>query len=103
MKPAVMFDMFGPYHLARLNALGARYPTLGIEIAARSGTYDWRRIEVKAQFERRTLFDVNDSSEVSAAQIHRATHALSSTVSVRTLFWCRVGRAGARSQCCAGA
>jgi glycosyltransferase involved in cell wall biosynthesis len=70
-----MFDMFGPYHLARLNALGARYPTLGIEIAARSGTYDWRRIEVKAQFERRTLFDVNDSSEVSAAQIHRATAA----------------------------
>jgi glycosyltransferase involved in cell wall biosynthesis len=70
-----MFDMFGPYHLARLNALGARYPTLGIEIAARSGTYDWQRIEVEAKFERRTLFDVNDSSEVSAAQIHHATAA----------------------------
>jgi glycosyltransferase involved in cell wall biosynthesis len=75
MKLAVMFDMFGPYHLARLNALGGKYPTLGIEIAARSGTYDWQRIEMEVQFERRTLFDVNDSSQLSAAQIYCAIAA----------------------------
>jgi glycosyltransferase involved in cell wall biosynthesis len=75
MKPAVMFDMFGPYHLARLNALGARHPTLGIEIAARSGTYDWQPIEVETRFERRTLFDVKDSSELSATQIDHAIAA----------------------------
>jgi glycosyltransferase involved in cell wall biosynthesis len=75
MKPAAMFDMFGPYHLARLNALGARYPTLGIEIAARSGTYDWQPLEAKTSFERRTLFDVKDSSELSATQINHAIAA----------------------------
>src|SRR6266567_2340596 len=75
MKPAVMFDMFGPYHLARLNALGAKYPTLGIEIAGRSGIYDWQPMEVETGFERRTLFDVNDSSELSALQIDRAIAA----------------------------
>ena len=46
MKIAAMFDMFGPYHLSRLNALGARHTTLGIEIAARSGTYDWEPMDV---------------------------------------------------------
>jgi len=70
-----MFDMFGPYHLARLNALGARHPTLGIEIAARSRTYDWQPMEVQTQFERRTLFYVRDSSELSAIQIDRAITA----------------------------
>jgi 1,2-diacylglycerol 3-alpha-glucosyltransferase len=70
-----MFDMFGAYHLARLNALGARHPTLGIEIAARSGTYDWRPMEVETRFERRTLFDVKDSSELSTTQIDRAIAA----------------------------
>jgi glycosyltransferase involved in cell wall biosynthesis len=75
MKLAVMFDMFGPYHLARLNALGARHSTLGIEIAARSGTYDWEPMEVETRFDRRTLFDVKDSSELSATQIDRAMAA----------------------------
>jgi len=75
MKPAVMFDMFGPYHLARLNALGNRYPTLGIEISSRSATYDWVPMQVEARFERRTLFDVRDSSELSTVQIDGALAA----------------------------
>jgi 1,2-diacylglycerol 3-alpha-glucosyltransferase len=70
-----MFDMFGPYHLARLNSLGARHPTLGIEVAARSGTYDWQPMEVETRFERQTLFDVKDSSELSTTQIDRAIAA----------------------------
>jgi glycosyltransferase involved in cell wall biosynthesis len=75
MKLAVLFDMFGPYHLARLNALGATHPTLGIEIASRSTAYDWQPMEVETCFERRTLFDVKDSSELSATQINRAIAA----------------------------
>src|SRR5215471_1395975 len=75
MKPAVMFDMFGPYHLARLNALGARHLTLGIEISARSDTYDWQPMEVETSFERRTLFDVKDASKTSATQIDQAVVA----------------------------
>jgi 1,2-diacylglycerol 3-alpha-glucosyltransferase len=75
MKPAVMFDMLGPYHLARLNALGARHPTLGIEIAAGSSTYDWQPMQIKTRFERRTLFDVKDSSKLSASQVDHAIWA----------------------------
>lgn len=72
MRPAVVFEMFGPYHLARLNALGATQPTLGVEIAARSGTYRWQRMELDTSFKRRTLFDVDDISELTRIEIDRA-------------------------------
>ena len=52
---AFVFDMFGPYHLARLNAVGARCPTLGIEVRARSLTYAWEPSDAATAFERRTL------------------------------------------------
>ena len=64
---AILFDMLGPYHLARLNALGAATPTLGVEISARSKVYQWDPINTDSAFERRTLFDTADSSEVPMA------------------------------------
>lgn len=61
--------MLGPYHLARLNALGALTPTLGVEISARSKVYDWDPMETDTSFERSTLFDTSDSSVVPNAQL----------------------------------
>ncbi|MDF2116074.1 glycosyltransferase family 4 protein [Roseiarcaceae bacterium H3SJ34-1] len=69
MKIAVLFDMFGPYHVARINALGRRCETLGIEVAARSAIYQWDRVETATSFERRTLFDVAGSSQLTFADI----------------------------------
>lgn len=64
--------MLGPYHMARLEALGTVRDTLAIELAARSGVYDWDRVEGGASFERRTLFDVGDSSHVDDDRMERA-------------------------------
>lgn len=65
----MLFDMLGPYHLARLNALGAVAPTLAVEISARSKVYDWSPMQADTTFERRTLFDASDSSVIPAMQL----------------------------------
>ncbi len=72
IRIAVIFDMLGPYHIARLNALAARATTLGIEVAGRSQTYSWDKVDAPTTFERKTLFDVPDSSLLVTDQIHRA-------------------------------
>lgn len=68
-RVAIIFDMFGPYHIARINALGARCETLGIEVASRSRIYDWDRHDGDVTFERKTLFDVPDSKLLPYATI----------------------------------
>ena len=55
-KIATMFDMFGPYHLARLNALGAKTSLLGLEVFCRSEIYQWKPIGAATTFTRKTLF-----------------------------------------------
>lgn len=67
-----IFDMLGPYHIARLNALAAQTTTLGIEVASRSQTYSWDKVEAPTLFERKTLFDVPDSTLLTTGQIRRA-------------------------------
>src|SRR3984893_14157293 len=49
-----MFDTFGPYHLARLNAVGAVLP-IGLEVANRSAIYDWDPTSRASTFERKQL------------------------------------------------
>ena len=41
MKVAVIFDHFGPYHLARLNAASEVCTLLGLEMSERSAEYPW--------------------------------------------------------------
>jgi glycosyltransferase involved in cell wall biosynthesis len=69
---AAIFDMFGPYHVARLNALARSAATLGIEIAGRSKVYAWDRVKEETLFERRTLFEVDDSRMLGRADIDTA-------------------------------
>lgn len=56
-KIAAMFDMFGPYHLARLNALGEKTALLGLEVFRRSAIYQWKPIGAATTFTRKTLFE----------------------------------------------
>jgi glycosyltransferase involved in cell wall biosynthesis len=69
---AAIFDMFGPYHVARLNALARSARTLGIEIAGRSKVYAWDRVTDATLFERRTLFEVTDSAALQRASVDAA-------------------------------
>jgi glycosyltransferase involved in cell wall biosynthesis len=43
MKAAILFDNFGPYHLARLQAAAGQLNLLAIEVAQQSGEYAWVR------------------------------------------------------------
>lgn len=55
IRVAVIFDNFGPYHIARLSGAAKKCDLLGIEIAAASAEYAWQPTE-DVPFQRRTLF-----------------------------------------------
>ncbi len=59
MRLAIGFENFGPYHLARLNALARHAEVLGIELHAKSTIYDWDPTKTAdIRFARRTIFDI---------------------------------------------
>ena len=60
MKIAVLFNQFGPYHYARLNALGTLAEVYGIEFFSKSETYDWNAegLDKNISFYKKTLFRV---------------------------------------------
>jgi glycosyltransferase involved in cell wall biosynthesis len=55
VKIAVLFDNFGPYHLARLSGAASVVEVVGIQTAAKSREYDWKT-EAEAKFRRVTLY-----------------------------------------------
>ena len=54
-RVAVLFQRFGPYHHARLNAAGRLMPVWGLEACAMEDTYAWARVEGAAAFTKVTL------------------------------------------------
>jgi glycosyltransferase involved in cell wall biosynthesis len=54
-RVAVLFQRFGPYHHARLNAAGRLMSVCGIEACAVENTYAWDKVEGAAAFARITL------------------------------------------------
>ena len=69
---AVLFDRFGPYHRARLEAAGRRLPVTAVEFAGDSATYDWEKVGSAEHFERRTLFQDTDSASVPVPKLAAA-------------------------------
>jgi 1,2-diacylglycerol 3-alpha-glucosyltransferase len=55
MRIAVLFDNFGPYHIARLAAAGRECEILGVEAARKSEEYAWKPTSGAAGFRRETL------------------------------------------------
>jgi len=56
-RVAALFQRFGPYHHARLNAAGRLMSVWGVEACAMEDTYAWEKIEGAAAFTRVTLTD----------------------------------------------
>lgn len=52
----VIFDRFGPYHVARLNALATKVRVIGLEIFGETADYDWDTVSGAFRFEKQTLF-----------------------------------------------
>ncbi|MCS3642386.1 glycosyltransferase family 4 protein [Salinibacter ruber] len=72
---AVLFDRFGPYHRARLEAAGRRLPVTAVEFAGDSATYDWKSVEGGEHFRRRTLFRNTDSASVPPGELIKAVES----------------------------
>jgi glycosyltransferase involved in cell wall biosynthesis len=76
MNPvAIIFDNFGPYHLARLRAAASTCNLLAIEVAGRSATYAWDNSPDFGAFRRETLIDRGTSEAVPRGEIARRLFA----------------------------
>ena len=73
MKIAVLFNQLGPYHYARLNALGKQVRLYGIEFFSKSDLYEWDStgLDIQSSFIKRTLFHVDDPSTISNLSLKR--------------------------------
>jgi 1,2-diacylglycerol 3-alpha-glucosyltransferase len=71
MRLAVLFDNLGPYHIARLAALGSRCDLLAVEQHGSSAEYDWRP-SAQVPFRRVTLFEHAGVPRGAAGQTLRA-------------------------------
>jgi glycosyltransferase involved in cell wall biosynthesis len=75
MNPvALIFDNFGPYHLARLRAAAATCDLLAIEVAGRSATYAWDNTPASGAFRCETLLAQGTSDDVPRGEIARRLH-----------------------------
>lgn len=97
IRIAVIFDNFGPYHLARLAALAALSDLTAIELRARSEEYAWDSDD-KAEFRRCTLLTGGESEGQLADRLRSALSAArpqavlvpgwSSRGALAALAWC---------------
>jgi 1,2-diacylglycerol 3-alpha-glucosyltransferase len=72
IRIAVLFDNFGPYHIARLNAAATVAEILGVEFAAASHEYAWDWSPTATRFVRRTLFTNGSSVNCETRELRRA-------------------------------
>ena len=75
-RVAIMFAMFGPYHIARINAAAMNDDIVGIEVSATSNTYAWHKLLGTDSFQRVTLFSDASISQESNPEIRAKVHAL---------------------------
>ena len=64
-KVAVVFNNFGPYHIARLSAAAKYSALLGIEVVQESRDYDWEA-SATTPFARKTLFQSQECSDFNS-------------------------------------
>lgn len=62
---AIVFHRLGPYHIARLLALAGTYDVVAIELSKTTSEYQWDEVATPKAITRVTLFEAQDSREVS--------------------------------------
>ncbi len=68
---AIIFDNFGPYHIARLQAAAVACDLVAIEVAGASATYAWKNDAMAGSFKRVTLIEQGTSGDVSRSELVR--------------------------------
>ncbi len=72
---AVLFHRLGPYHHARLRALGKACELTALELSAVDDTYAWAPVDGVADFRRVTLFRERDADREHARDVRERVHA----------------------------
>ena len=66
MRIALLFRSYGPYHLARLNALRQRHSVLALEYSDADSDYGWQETDRKREAGVITLRETNSSANMAA-------------------------------------
>jgi 1,2-diacylglycerol 3-alpha-glucosyltransferase len=105
-RAAVLFQRFGPYHHARLNAAGRLMPVWGVEACAMETTYAWSKVEGASAFTRVTLTDRDSGDRSWKLELQKkmrraldeinpqivAVNGWATTEAVSALEWCMTNR-----------
>lgn len=103
MKVAVLFDRFGPYHIARLEAAAKYVEVIPIEVSGETSEYQWDKVESQVLKNRITLFARQESTTVPAQQLQQtlaqelskaqpdvvAVNGWADRSALSALAWCR--------------
>jgi len=71
IRAAVIFDNFGPYHLARLGACARLVHVTAIQVCGKSADYAWTNEIPDTHYEVVTLFPAGTSREVQEGDLQR--------------------------------
>ena len=71
IRVAVVFWRLGPYHHARLNAVGQRMQVVGIESCGLENTNAWAKVEGAGSFQKVTLTDRHVNSRLWRQELQR--------------------------------
>jgi glycosyltransferase involved in cell wall biosynthesis len=74
-RVAILFDNFGPYHLARLTAASRVSKLLAVEFGSSSAEYEWEASEANG-LERVALNDGGSSRELSSEEFQTRLHGV---------------------------
>ena len=98
---AVLFRSLGPYHHARLRALGSRCRLAALEVSSVDPVYAWAKVEGAAGFERAVLFEDDLETVGGMRLLRRVRQALdalapdavaipgwSEPAALAALLWC---------------
>lgn len=72
IKVAVLFDRFGPYHIARLQAAENYVELFPIEIFGETSEYQWDKEKKNVFFNGVTLFEEKQNEQVSSKELKSA-------------------------------
>src|SRR5437763_1565213 len=72
MNIAVLFDNFGPYHVARLKAASTQCNLLALEFAATSSDYAWQCRDAENSFRTTTIFRDGPAIQCSTTRLRRS-------------------------------
>jgi len=100
IRIAVIFERFGPYHVARLNECGNHFESIGIELLSKDNIYLWDTVLDNKGFKRITLFENEISNNHQL--VEKISRLLSSIApdAVAIPGWALKGCVAAIEWCC---